>query len=275
MDLSVIIPCFNSGSYLPDALESVDRAVEYAGCRSEVIIIDDGSTDPETKKLLSQLPPSKYNVLVQANGGPAAARNTGIKAAKGKYLLFLDSDNAIKSHFIETAITILETTYSDLVHGKADFFGESCCPRFYSAPFDINRILRWNYIDVCCIVKRKQCIDIGGFDEEKSLIGFEDWEFFIKAYVNGIKFHYINDSVYDYRIRSNSLSQTHDANNMSQAYAYIYSKYSWHVMHSLSWTYSQYQTYLLDKQRPFRSCLKYLYHKFIKRNKDQIELVQQ
>jgi glycosyltransferase involved in cell wall biosynthesis len=267
MDLSVIIPVYNSGAYLPDALESAERAINYCGCSSEIILIDDGSTDPDTTKLLSQLPDRGHTVLTQSNRGPAAARNRGIKAAKGKYLLFLDSDNMIKAHFVETAINIFETQSVDLVHGKADFFGESDCPRFNSAPFDFYRILMGNYIDVCCIIYRDVCIDIGGFDEEKCLIGFEDWEFYIRAHLKGHKFHYINDSVYDYRILSNSLSQSHDFEGLHKAYSYVYSKYAWQVMHSLAWAHSQYQSYLLDRQRPFRSCLKYLYYKFIKKEK--------
>lgn len=276
MDLSVIIPCYNSGAYLPDALESVDQAVKYAGFKCEVIVIDDGSTDPHTKKLLSQLPDRGYIVLAQSNGGPAAARNTGIRAAKGKYLLFLDSDNKVKDHFIKTAIDILETTSSvDLVHGKADFFGESDSPRFLSAPFDLNKILACNYIDICCIVKRKVCIDMGGFDEERSIIGFEDWEFYIRAHLKGYKFHYIDNSVYDYRILSNSLSQSHDIEGLHRAYSYVYAKYAWHVRHTLTWTYSQYQMYQFDKQRPFRSCVKYLYYKFIRRHKRLAGLMEQ
>lgn len=274
MDVSIIIPCYNSGKYLPDALKSVNQAIN-GNYKCEVILVDDGSTEPASKELLLQLAKQGYIVLTQPNAGPAAARNTGIRSAQGKYLLFLDSDNTIRSHFINTSIDVLETTAADLVHGRPGFFGDSTDPRFYTGEFNINKIITCNYIDTCCMIKRDVCTRIGGFDESKCIIGFEDWEFYIRAYANGCKFHFIDDLIYDYRIVSDSLSQGHSMEYQYGAYAYVYTKHIQFVRASLYWYNYQHQAYLFDRQRPFRSCIKYLYYKVLDKIKRQPHLQNQ
>lgn len=87
--VSVIIPCYNHAGGLPAAIQSV-RAQGWPGV--EIIVVDDGSTD-ETQKLLHELRGSDLRCLRQQNQGPAAARNTGIRAARGDWIAFLDADD--------------------------------------------------------------------------------------------------------------------------------------------------------------------------------------
>src|ERR1700753_4343673 len=110
MDLSIIIPCYNSGCYLYEALESIERSEDIASIRYEIIIVDDGSTDEATIKLLNDLNIANCPVLRQQNAGPAAARNTGVKVAKAPYLSFLDSDNHVRPGFINKGINLLNNT---------------------------------------------------------------------------------------------------------------------------------------------------------------------
>ena len=95
---SVIVPVYNVQAYLSACVKSV---VEQAGPADwECILVDDGSTDacPAMCDAFAQLCPG-VTVIHRSNGGLAAARNTGIKAAKGKWLLFLDSDDAMDHAF--------------------------------------------------------------------------------------------------------------------------------------------------------------------------------
>ena len=97
---SVIVPVYNVQAYLSACVKSV---VEQAGPADwECILVDDGSTDacPAMCDAFAQLCPG-VTVIHRANGGLAAARNTGIKAAKGKWLLFLDSDDYWPPHMLE------------------------------------------------------------------------------------------------------------------------------------------------------------------------------
>ncbi|OZI05399.1 hypothetical protein BWI93_25675 [Siphonobacter sp. BAB-5385] len=118
--VSVIIPCYNSGTYLPEALASVEA---YQGSYAyEIIIINDGSTDPHTLEYLRELETRGYSILHQENKGAAAARNTGVRAARGKYLLLLDSDNRIRPAYLEKGIPVLESRPDvGVVYGNAHF----------------------------------------------------------------------------------------------------------------------------------------------------------
>src|SRR5215212_4815428 len=82
-DITVVIPCFNHGRFL---LESVDRALEQDGGPPKVIVVDDGSTDPETESALDSLP-AGVQLIRQRNAGVAAARNAGFENSESELLL--------------------------------------------------------------------------------------------------------------------------------------------------------------------------------------------
>src|SRR5271163_2107777 len=87
--VTAVIPCFNAAATLDRAIASV-RAQSYPNL--EIIAVDDGSRD-DTLALLRQQEPLGVRVITQANGGAPVARNTGIAAARGEFLAFLDADD--------------------------------------------------------------------------------------------------------------------------------------------------------------------------------------
>ncbi|MFW6388347.1 MAG: glycosyltransferase family 2 protein, partial [Desulfohalobiaceae bacterium] len=89
MLVSVIIPTYNRGHWLPRAMYSV---LEQSYSSLELIVVDDGSTD-QTPSILQKIADSRFIYLRQQNQGVAAARNLGIKKAKGEYIALLDSDD--------------------------------------------------------------------------------------------------------------------------------------------------------------------------------------
>ncbi len=123
MDVSVIIPVYNPGNYLLEAIESVYASDNLDKINYEIILVNDGSTDKYTLMILNALKSKEHLTIIdQKNQGPAAARNTGIRHSSGKYLLFLDADNKIRSKFIQTAIKILKNDKADIIHGNPHFF---------------------------------------------------------------------------------------------------------------------------------------------------------
>ncbi len=90
--VSIIIPCFNYGRYLRDAIESV---ISQGYPHKEIIVVDDGSSD-ETKQIAEKYQDVKY--VYQDNQGLSAARNTGIKNSRGDFLVFLDADDLSLIH---------------------------------------------------------------------------------------------------------------------------------------------------------------------------------
>jgi glycosyltransferase involved in cell wall biosynthesis len=99
--VSVIIPCYNHGYYLPKAIESV---LNQTYQNFEIIVIDDGSTD-DTKEACLMYPSAKY--FYQVNAGLSAARNSGVKYSSGDYLVFLDADDWLLETALESNLDLL------------------------------------------------------------------------------------------------------------------------------------------------------------------------
>jgi glycosyltransferase involved in cell wall biosynthesis len=99
--VSVIIPCYNHGQYLPEAIESV---LSQGYPQIEIIVVDDGSVD-DTKKVCETFPGVQH--VYQHNQGLSAARNTGIIKSKGEFLVFLDADDWLLAHAITTNLQYL------------------------------------------------------------------------------------------------------------------------------------------------------------------------
>lgn len=112
VEVSIIVPVYNTASYLPSCLESLTSQT-YSNI--EILLINDGSTDSSETIIKSfQEKDSRIRYFHQENRGVSAARNLGIEKAKGKYLCFVDSDDVVSNTFVEDFLTyFLEDT--DLV----------------------------------------------------------------------------------------------------------------------------------------------------------------
>jgi len=99
--VSIIIPCYNQGRYLAESIGSV-LASDFT--ELEIIVVDDGSTEPETRRILDMLEYPKTRLIRRANGGLAAARNSGIAEAQGRYILPLDADDRIGPEYLGQAV---------------------------------------------------------------------------------------------------------------------------------------------------------------------------
>ena len=117
--ISVIIPVFNVEKFLPQCLDSV---TEQNFADIEIICIDDGSTDksPEILSRYADRDP-RIRIISRTNGGLSAARNAGLKIARGKYIFFIDSDDWIEPNTLEKLFATAESTGADLtcVHFRA------------------------------------------------------------------------------------------------------------------------------------------------------------
>ena len=101
MLVSVVIPSFNNGAYVGQAVESV-LSQGYEDL--EIIVVDDGSTD-NTREVLTAYQDS-VSYIYQDNSGAPVARNTGISAAKGEYIAFLDSDDTWEPGSLSTRMKV-------------------------------------------------------------------------------------------------------------------------------------------------------------------------
>ena len=110
-DISVVIPVYNRGEIIRYTLESVRRAAE--GLSVEVIVVDDGSAPPAAESI-ARLGFAPEKILRQSNQGLLFARLTGLAAATGRYVLFLDSDDLISREKLRRQITAMEAAQADV-----------------------------------------------------------------------------------------------------------------------------------------------------------------
>jgi glycosyltransferase involved in cell wall biosynthesis len=200
--ISVIIPCFNHGKFLPEAVESVRALVRQD---TELIVVDDGSTDEGTMREMDRLAGEGVHTIRQENKGLAAARNVGIAASRGEYILPLDADNRIRPGYLEHGVRILdEAPEVGVVYGDAEYFGTKS-GRWHVGEFELSNLLFWNFIDACAVYRRQVWEQNGGYDGTMPVQGLEDWDFWLSTVRQGWKFAYVRDVLFDYRVEQDSM----------------------------------------------------------------------
>jgi len=205
--ISIIIPCYNDGRFLPEAVQSVEK--NQTG-RHEIIIVNDGSNDPATLDVLAAIEKRGHRVLHQQNLGLGAARNRGVAQARGRYILTLDADNRIRPAYIDRGIEILDREPAiDVVYGDSENFGDQI-GRNRVADFNFDRLLAWNFIDACAVFRKQAWERCGGYDEHMPHQGFEDWDFWCRIACSGGGFVHVDEVLYDYRKRKDSMSSQMD-----------------------------------------------------------------
>src|SRR5205809_2130142 len=124
--VSIVIPCYNHGAMLREALASVEQ-VRNANLL-EVIVVDDGSSEAETTRILNEVAEAGYRVVHQPNRGVGAARNAGIRLAKGEFILPLDSDNRLRDIYLNEAVSLLKhNRTTGVIYTDIEYFGETSC----------------------------------------------------------------------------------------------------------------------------------------------------
>ena len=173
---SVIIPCFNPGEYLREAVESA-QASRYPAV--EIIIVDDGSTEDDTRRLLREYEAyPRIQVHYQENQGPSAARNKAIRRSAGKYILPLDADDKIHPEYIAKAVAELERNEKvGLVSCGVEYFGTRT-GRCRLPPYRFPGILLRNSFVSSCVFRRADWAAVGGY-KQNLRHGGEDWDFWI------------------------------------------------------------------------------------------------
>ena len=260
MKISVIIPCYNDGHFLHDAVNSV---LACTFCDIEIIIVNDGSTDQNTLEVLDGYLAQGLKVLSHLNKGLAFSRNKGIKEANAEYILPLDADNKITTDYIKRAIELLDSNTCDIVYARPFFFGDNIPERkFETQDFDGDELLFGNYIDACAIFKKSVWQQVGGYDETMPFPGHEDWDFWIGCFFNGFKFNFINEELFGYRIAKNSMISNISTDKLQANHDFIILKHKKQILDQIR-KKSYYQKFHENDQRNYlRTSVKYLVKSF-------------
>jgi len=201
---TVVIPCYNYGHFL---MEAVASALAQTIRDLEVIVVDDGSSDPATIRVLTALSHPRLKLLRQANAGLPSARNSGIATAQGSYICCLDADDTIEPPYIEKAVAVMEREAGvGFVYSWVRFFGaeESV---WRTAPFDLDRIIEENHVSVAAVFRRDLWAIAGGFSPVMRE-GYEDWEFWVRLGSLGVGGSCLEEPLLNYRKHGHSMSRS-------------------------------------------------------------------
>lgn len=196
--VSVIIPCFNDGTYIGEAVDSV-LAQTYQDF--EIIIVNDGSTDPRTNDILSNYSRPKTRVIQTTNQGVARARNRAIEEASGEFILPLDADDRIKETYLEKAVKALDTAGNiGIVYCLAEFFGGETGP-WQLPDFSLEGMLLGNLIFCSALFRRADWLQVGGYNPNMRY-GFEDWDLWLSVIELNREVFRIPEILFSYRIKT-------------------------------------------------------------------------
>lgn len=198
--VSVVIPCFNAGAFLEEAVQS---ALAQTWNDLEVVIVDDGSTDPATLAALEHVASPRTRVIRQANAGPSAARNAAIREATGEFILPLDSDDRIEPAYVEKAMAAFAADPGlGIVYCKATRFGAAEGP--WALPdYTPRELVIDNVIFVSAVFRKADWARVGGFGEHLRH-GVEDYDFWVRLVNAGCRVHQIDEALFHYRVQAES-----------------------------------------------------------------------
>jgi glycosyltransferase involved in cell wall biosynthesis len=219
--ISVVIPCFNDGLFLPETLAHLKK---QTFTEFEIIVVNDGSTDPFTLDILQKISADGIKVLHKENGRMSSARNHGVQHAKGRLIVALDADDYFHPDFFKKAIDVLEQDERiAVVTSYIQLFGAY---KKVSKPRggDENNFLFSNQCPACAMV-RKSCWDeVGGYDEEM-IWGYEDWEFYIRITQKKWTVYVIPEKLFYYRQTKKSTHKNDTLPNREKIISYIVEKH--------------------------------------------------
>jgi len=198
--VSVVIPCYNHGKFIDEAVDSI---LNQTFQDFEIIIVNDGSNDKFSISKLKNYNKPKTKVISIKNGGPSKARNVGIKNARGKYMLTLDADDKFHPSFLKKAVKILENNKDiGVVTCILQEFGERN-KMWNPRGGNVKDFLIENN---CCsgALFRKECWEMTGGYNETLLEGYEDWDFWILVTSKGWRVYSIPDVLFFYRFSDTS-----------------------------------------------------------------------
>ena len=229
--VSVIIPCFNHGHFLEDAVLSSLLACSYP---LEIIVVDDGSTDHRSVILTDALAEKyKFTLVRQANAGLASARNTGIRRTKGKFIQFLDADDLLTPGKIDIQLDefrsdrTIDICISEYEQCDADGLNRQLANPSTIAGFSFSRqnfLLCWERglsIPIHCALFRRELLEKTNF-QLVTHAGKEDWIFWVELSSQSPKFKFNPAVLATYRLHGRNMVNNHEGMGLDFLRACMY-----------------------------------------------------
>ncbi|MHB8120990.1 MAG: glycosyltransferase family 2 protein [Desulfuromonadaceae bacterium] len=204
--VSVIIPCYNHGEYLDEAVDSI---LAQTFRDFEIIIVNDGSTDAQTIATLENYQRPHTRVLHTSNQGLAMARNNGIREACGEFILPLDADDRVAPDYLEKGVAIMDASPgTGIVYCLADCFGAQQ-GRWDIPEYSPRGMLLTNLIFCCSLFRKSSWEQTAGYNPNMNR-GWEDWDFWLSLIERGCTVQRIPEVLFFYRVAPESMVRSMD-----------------------------------------------------------------
>jgi hypothetical protein len=204
--VSVIVPCYNLGAYLEEAVDSV---LSQTYQDFEILVVDDGSTDPVTIQLLDGFERPRTTVYRTANQGLAAARNFLIERARGDYLCALDADDKLHPQYLERTVATLDGDPAlGFASTKMQMFGGETRVWPDDTRCDLLTLLCHDPVHPAALVRRAAVLAVGGYEQGMRHQGNEDWDLWIGLTEAGYGGVILDEVLFFYRRRAGSMSHS-------------------------------------------------------------------
>ncbi len=197
--VSIVLPCYNAHEYLGKAIESAKAQTHD---NVEILIVNDGSTEQETRDFLSAVGPD-IHVVHQKNKGLPAARNRAFREAKGDFILPLDCDDWLEPEAVTCLLEIQQASeFPAFAFPQMILEGEA--KGVLKKEYNHFEQLFLNQLPYCLLLPREAWGETGGYDE-KMRMGYEDWEFNIRLGINGWRGVTPTRPLFHYRVTNSGM----------------------------------------------------------------------
>ncbi len=215
--ISIVIPCYNGGKTIGQTLDSL-RAQTYAPL--EIVVVDDGSTDPDTIAFLNAQ--TDIRLVRQLNRGLPAARNAGFRAAAGSYVLPLDADDWLEPDTVDKLMAALlgtEGAHYAYCHLRLEGEARGSLKKSYN----YFEQLFFNQMPYCLLMPKVLWAELGGYDESMRQ-GYEDWDFNIRLGGAGCFGVVVPEALFHYRVSSGGMLLSTSTRLHGKLWAFIQRK---------------------------------------------------
>ncbi len=223
LELLVVVPCFNHGRYLDELVDSIRAS--RTSCRYAVCIVDDASTDDswEVIERLQRTITDVRGLRLPTNRKTSAAMNAGIAAFSSRYVVCVGADDRMAPNYIHQLWRTLKYGPADVAYADSRFFG-AVNQRAAFPEFDVDLLRQRNYVNAGAMFRRRVWELIGGFDENMRL-GYEDWDFWLRAARAGFTFRKCGTTEYLYRISGGQSRNTEASERIGEVWDYLARKH--------------------------------------------------
>jgi len=201
--VSVLIPCYNQGEFVDEAVDSV-LAQTYTNV--EIIVVDDGSTDATTRERIAEYRRPKTRIVRAPHSGLAATRNRALAESTGAYVCALDADDRLDAAFLARTVAVLERDASiGFASAWLRAFGDETW-EWKPERCDLATLLSENTVLTAALVRREALVAVGGYDAGMPVQGDEDWDLWLRLVERGYRGVIVPEVLFQYRRRKGSMS---------------------------------------------------------------------